>query len=110
MESTPSAVGDRRPAAWLILFSIPMMATSACAWGVIALLEAIGGYDPDPHLLFFVPLLPLPGALIGAIVAWRSGRWWPWWVGLTLTFLPALLALVLAEPFDPDLGNREWGD
>jgi hypothetical protein len=110
MESTSPAAGGKPPASWLIPFSIPCMAISLFAWGVIAMLEAMGGYNPDPEIFVFVPLLPLPAALVGAIAAWRSGRWWPWYVGLVLTLLPAVLAIVLAEQFDPGLGNREWGE
>jgi hypothetical protein len=108
MESTSPAAGGKRPARWLIPFSLPFMAISLFAWGVIATLEAIGGYSPDPKILLFVPLLPLPAALVGAIAAWRSGRWWPWYLGLVLTLLPAVLAIVQAEQFDPGLGNGDW--
>ncbi len=92
----------------LIPLSIPCMAVSLLAWGAITVLELIGGYSPDPSILLYASLLPLPAAFVGAVAAWRSGRWWPWYVGLVLTLLPALLALVLAEPFDPGLGTRDW--
>lgn len=108
MEASPAvAAGEPRPLL-LFLVAIPCTVVSLFAWGLVTLLELIGGYDPAPSILLFVPLLPLPAALVGAVVASRTGRWWPWCVGLVLTLLPAVLAIVLAEPFDPNLGNREF--
>ncbi len=85
----------------LVFASIGFMGFSLIAWAVIALLEAVGGYSPDPFFVF-APLIPLPAALIGTIRSWQSGRWAPFYIGLAVTLvLPVLLAFLLPGVVEP---------
>jgi hypothetical protein len=110
VDSTSPVAEGRPPALPLILFAAGIMVCSALVLGLVTILLGLsGGYDPDSRGLAYVSALPLPCAPIGAVASWRSGRWWPWYVGLVLTFvLPILLAIFLAASLDPGFGNREF--
>jgi hypothetical protein len=45
----------------------------------------------------------LPSAAVGSLVAHRTGRWWPFCLGLGITLLPLLLFVVLPGP--PPIGG-----
>jgi hypothetical protein len=91
----------------LLAFVSPVFIVfSLAAWGIVAFLQTIGGYEPHPHFVLFVPLLALPGAIVGSFASRRMLKWWPFYVGLLVTLLPALLAIVLSQFFHwgPGLG------
>lgn len=93
------------PVIALVLSAIGTMGFSLFAWAVLTLLEAMGGYSPEPGALLFVPLLPLPAALVGAVASWRTKRYWPFYAGLAVSLLPIALAFLLPPLFDPGLGG-----
>jgi hypothetical protein len=88
-----------------VLSAIGTMGLSLFAWAILALFEAMGGYSPKPGVLLFVPLLPLPAAIIGAVASWRTKRYWPFYAGLAVSLLPVALAFLLPPLFDPGLGS-----
>ncbi len=91
--------GPQSQSVALVLASIGITLCSGLALTIVALLMAMGGSRPIAGTLgWIVVLLPLPGAIAGSVASFASGRWWPFWVGLTLTCLPVFLAILLAEP------------
>jgi hypothetical protein len=83
----------------LILASIGITLCSGLALAMVALLMALGGHRPlDGTLGWILILIPLPSAIIGSGASLATGRWWPFFVGLALTCLPVILAILLAEP------------
>lgn len=77
------------------------MGIAFIALAVVVLFERLGGYNPFHEgdvLAWLVPLLALPGPVIGSLAAWSTKRWWPFFIGLTAMLLPALLAIILASP------------
>jgi hypothetical protein len=97
-------VADSRlgpPGLPVVIASIGFMGISFIAWAGVVLLEGLGGYSAFREgdvLAWLVPLLALPGPVVGSLAAWSTKRWWPFFVGLIATLLPALLAIVLASP------------
>ena len=83
----------------LVLASVGITLCSGLALALVSLLMAMGVRIPVAGTLgWILVLLPLPGAIAGSVASFATGRWWPFWVGLTLTCLPVVLAILLAEP------------
>ena len=98
-QAADSRIGP--PGLAVVIASIGFMGISFFAWAGVVLLERLGGYDAFREgdvLAWLVPLLALPGPVVGSLAAWSTKRWWPFFIGLTATLLPALLAIVLASP------------
>jgi hypothetical protein len=58
--------------------------TAPCGWGPSPKLS--GSCSDSPVVIG--PLLTVPAVVVGAVVARVRQRWWPFLVGLGLTFLP----------------------
>jgi hypothetical protein len=87
-------------------FAALVIASCACA-ALAAILWWIGtapcGWGPTPELsgscsespIVIGPLITVPSVVVGAVVSRLKQRWWPFFVGLGLTFGP-LVATWLA--------------
>ena len=106
MEDGPGNGPQTGPSVALVLASVGITLCSGLALALVSLLMAIGGAHPRAGTIgWILILLPLPGAIAGSVASFATGRWWPFWVGLTLTCLPVILAILLAEPGH---GFRHW--
>jgi ABC-type Na+ efflux pump permease subunit len=95
MWSGPIDESPRPPALPLVFAAVGLTGFGLLAWMLVALAEATGDLQQHAFAVWALFVFTLLAPSVGSAAAYAYRRWWPFMVGVALTFVPVGMAVLL---------------